>query len=55
MMFHQVEGLAIGRNITMADLKGVIVEFANQLYSAGRKLRFRCSRFPFTEPVSRPM
>lgn len=49
-MFHQVEGLAIGRNITMADLKGVIVEFANQLYGAGRKLRFRCSHFPFTEP-----
>ena len=48
MMFHQVEGLAIGRNITMADLKGVIVEFANQLYGAGRKLRFRCSHFPFT-------
>ena len=50
MMFHQVEGLAIGRHITMADLKGVIVEFANQLYGAGRKLRFRCSHFPFTEP-----
>ncbi|MCB0247866.1 MAG: phenylalanine--tRNA ligase subunit alpha [Anaerolineae bacterium] len=50
MMFHQVEGLAIGRNVTMADLKGVIVEFANQLYGAGRKLRFRCSHFPFTEP-----
>ncbi|MFZ2487701.1 MAG: phenylalanine--tRNA ligase subunit alpha [Anaerolineae bacterium] len=50
MMFHQVEGLAIGRHITMADLKGVIVEFANQLYGAGRRLRFRCSHFPFTEP-----
>lgn len=50
MMFHQVEGLAIGRHITMADLKGVIVEFANQLYGAGRQLRFRCSHFPFTEP-----
>jgi phenylalanyl-tRNA synthetase alpha chain len=50
MMFHQVEGLAIGRNITMADLKGVIVEFANQIYGTGRRLRFRCSHFPFTEP-----
>jgi phenylalanyl-tRNA synthetase alpha chain len=50
MMFNQVEGLAVGRNITMADLKGVIVEFANQIYGAGRKLRFRCSHFPFTEP-----
>ena len=49
-MFHQVEGLAIGHNITMADLKGVIVKFANQLSGAGRKLRFRCSHFPFTEP-----
>ena len=50
MMFHQVEGLAIGRNVTMADLKGVIVEFANQIYGQGRRLRFRCSHFPFTEP-----
>ena len=50
MMFHQVEGLAVGRNITMADLKGTIVEFAHQLFGAGRKLRFRCSHFPFTEP-----
>jgi phenylalanyl-tRNA synthetase alpha chain len=50
MMFNQVEGLAIGRHITMADLKGVIVEFANQIYGSGRQLRFRCSHFPFTEP-----
>ncbi|MEA3336357.1 MAG: phenylalanine--tRNA ligase subunit alpha [Chloroflexota bacterium] len=50
MMFHQVEGLVVGRHITMADLKGVIVEFANQVYGEGRKLRFRCSHFPFTEP-----
>ncbi len=50
MMFHQVEGLVVGHHITMADLKGVIVEFANQLYGAGRQLRFRCSHFPFTEP-----
>lgn len=49
-MFHQVEGLAVGRGITMADLKGTMVEFANQLYGAGRKLRFRCSYFPFVEP-----
>lgn len=49
-MFHQVEGLAIGEHITMADLKGVIVEFAKRMYGAGRQVRFRCSYFPFTEP-----
>jgi phenylalanyl-tRNA synthetase alpha chain len=50
MMFHQVEGLAIGRNITMADLKGVLVEFAHQMFGEGRRFRFRASYFPFTEP-----
>jgi phenylalanyl-tRNA synthetase alpha chain len=49
-MFHQVEGLAVGKGITMADLKGTLQEFANQLYGAGRHLRFRCSYFPFVEP-----
>ena len=49
-MFHQVEGLAIGKHITMADLKGVIIEFAKRMYGAGRQVRFRCSYFPFTEP-----
>ncbi len=49
-MFHQVEGLAVGKGITMADLKGTLQEFANQLYGEGRKLRFRCSYFPFVEP-----
>ncbi|MCO6453129.1 MAG: phenylalanine--tRNA ligase subunit alpha [Caldilineales bacterium] len=50
MMFYQVEGLAVGRNITFADLKGTLVAFANQMFGQGRKLRFRCSHFPFTEP-----
>jgi phenylalanyl-tRNA synthetase alpha chain len=50
MMFHQVEGLAIGRRITMADLKGVLAEFAYQMFSEQRKFRFRASYFPFTEP-----
>ncbi|HEY52634.1 MAG TPA: phenylalanine--tRNA ligase subunit alpha [Caldilineae bacterium] len=50
MMFYQVEGLAVGRHITFADLKGTLVAFANQLFGEGRKLRFRCSHFPFTEP-----
>lgn len=49
-MFHQVEGLAVGKGITMADLKGTLQEFANQLYGEGRQLRFRCSYFPFVEP-----
>lgn len=50
MMFYQVEGLAVGHNITFADLKGVLLNFANQMYGEGRKIRFRKSYFPFTEP-----
>ena len=49
-MFHQVEGLAIGERITMADLKGVITEFARRMFGPERRVRFRCSYFPFTEP-----
>jgi len=49
-MFHQVEGLAVGRRVTMGDLKGVFTNFARKLFHADRKLRFRCSYFPFTEP-----
>jgi phenylalanyl-tRNA synthetase alpha chain len=49
-MFHQVEGLVVGRNITMADLKGVLLSFARQMFGAERRLRFRPSYFPFTEP-----
>jgi len=50
MMFYQVEGLAVGRSITFADLKGTLQAFANEMFGQGRKLRFRCSHFPFTEP-----
>jgi len=50
LMFNQVEGLAVGRHITMADLKGTIVDFARRMFGAGRKVRFRTSHFPFTEP-----
>ena len=50
MMFYQVEGLAIGRNITFSDLKGTLSNFANQMYGQGRQIRFRKSYFPFTEP-----
>jgi phenylalanyl-tRNA synthetase alpha chain len=49
-MFYQVEGLAVGKHITFTDLKGVFVNFANQMYGPGRQLRFRKSYFPFTEP-----
>jgi phenylalanyl-tRNA synthetase alpha chain len=50
LMFYQVEGLAVGRRITMADLKGTIVDFARRMFGEGRKVRFRASYFPFTEP-----
>jgi phenylalanyl-tRNA synthetase alpha chain len=50
IQFNQVEGLAIGTNITMADLKGTITAFARRLFGADRKVRIRSSYFPFTEP-----
>ena len=50
IMFNQVEGLAVGESITMADLKGTIVDFARRIFGAGRQVRFRASHFPFTEP-----
>ncbi len=49
-MFHQVEGIAVGEHVTFGDLKGVVVGFAEQMFGAGRRLRFRKSYFPFTEP-----
>jgi phenylalanyl-tRNA synthetase alpha chain len=50
MMFYQVEGLVVGRNVTFSDLKGVLLNFANQMYGEGRQIRFRKAYFPFTEP-----
>jgi phenylalanyl-tRNA synthetase alpha chain len=50
MMFHQVEGLAVGKSITMTDLKGVMAEYTRRMFGADRKMRFRASHFPFTEP-----
>jgi phenylalanyl-tRNA synthetase alpha chain len=50
VQFHQVEGLAIGRSITMTDLKGTIVQFAREFYNPDAAVRFRASYFPFTEP-----
>jgi len=49
-MFYQVEGLAIDKNITMADLKGTLFEFCRCLFGEERKVRFRCDYFPFVEP-----
>lgn len=49
-MFYQVEGLAVGKRITFTDLKGVLMNYANQMYGEGRQARFRKSYFPFTEP-----
>ncbi|MDH4121386.1 MAG: phenylalanine--tRNA ligase subunit alpha [Deltaproteobacteria bacterium] len=48
--FFQVEGLAIGRNITMTDLIGTMREFTLKMYGESRRLRLRGSYFPFTEP-----
>jgi len=49
-MFYQVEGLMVGKHVTMADLKGVLERFAKQMFGPERRLRFRASYFPFTEP-----
>ncbi len=49
-MLHQLEGLAVDRNITMADLKGTLAEMARQLFGPERRTRFRCDFFPFVEP-----
>jgi len=49
-MFHQVEGLAIDRDISMANLKWVLEEFFTAYFGTPVKTRFRASHFPFTEP-----
>ncbi len=49
-VFHQVEGLVIDKNITMADLKGTLEVFVKKLYGEDTRLRFRPHHFPFTEP-----
>jgi phenylalanyl-tRNA synthetase alpha chain len=50
-MFHQVEGLLVDRDVTMADLKSVLRLFAQSYFAAGdTHIRFRPSFFPFTEP-----
>ncbi len=49
-MFYQVEGLAVDKNVTLADLKGTLFEFCRLLFGEQRKVRFRCDYFPFVEP-----
>ncbi len=49
-MFYQVEGLAVDVGLTMADLKGVLVAFARQMFWPDVECRFRCDYFPFVEP-----
>ena len=48
--FHQVEGLAIDKNINFSDLKGTLAEFAKELFGPETKTKFRPHHFPFTEP-----
>ncbi len=49
-VFHQVEGLAVAEDITLADLKGTLDELARALFGPERETRFRPGFFPFTEP-----
>jgi len=49
-MFHQVEGLVVGKGVTLADLKGTLTAMAEALFGAGTGVRFRPSFFPYTEP-----
>jgi phenylalanyl-tRNA synthetase alpha chain len=49
-MFHQVEGFAVGTNISMTDLKGTIGALLQQMFGSSRRVRLRGSYFPFTEP-----
>ena len=48
--FHQIEGLVIDKNITFADLKGTLAEFAKKVFGEETKVKFRPHHFPFTEP-----
>jgi len=53
-IFHQIEGLAIDRGITMADLKGTLLHMMRALFGEEREMRFRTHDFPFTEPSLEP-
>jgi phenylalanyl-tRNA synthetase alpha chain len=49
-IYHNIDGLAVDRHITMADLKGVLFEFVRRYFGEERKVRFRTDYFPFVEP-----
>ena len=49
-MFHQVEGLVLGRDISLADLKGTLETFCKEMFGSSVSIRLRPSYFPFTEP-----
>jgi phenylalanyl-tRNA synthetase alpha chain len=53
-IFHQFEGLAVDRGLTLADLKGTLLHVMRQLYGPERRVRFRTHFFPFTEPSIEP-
>ena len=53
-IFHQVEGLAIDKGLTMADLKGTLLYLMRALFGEEREVRFRTHYFPFTEPSMEP-
>ena len=53
-IFHQVEGLAVDRGITLADLKGTLLHLMRALFGEERQVRFRTHYFPFTEPSIEP-
>ncbi len=53
-IFHQFEGLAVDRGITLADLKGTLLHVMRALYGPDRRVRFRTHFFPFTEPSMEP-
>jgi len=48
--FYQIEGLAVDKNVTLADLKGTLAALAHALFGESRKVRFRCDYFPYVEP-----
>lgn len=50
IQFNQVEGLAVGRHITFADLKGTLTAYARRMFGENVRTRFRAGHFPFTEP-----
>ena len=49
-MFHQMEGLMVGENISFANFKAILTEFVQKVFGTDRSVRFRPHFFPFTEP-----